>query len=73
MRSHRYASAGGVVIDQDRTLMHLRSLNQIERPIKDLQLVPFWTSWEETLKALSFEKERRWVVLARKDRARGET
>ena len=52
MRSHRYASAGGVVIDQDRTLMHLRSLNQIERPIKDLQLVPFWTSWEEKLQAL---------------------
>ena len=53
--------------DERYFLMHLRSLNQIERPIKDLQMVPMWTSWDEALNALSFEEERRWIVLARKD------
>jgi len=53
--------------DERYFLMHLRSWNQIERPIKDLQLIPFWTSWDEALNALSFEEERRWVVRARKD------
>jgi 8-oxo-dGTP pyrophosphatase MutT (NUDIX family) len=57
--------------DERYFLMHLRSLDQIERPIKDMQLIPVWTSWDEALNALSFEEERRWIVLARKDQSRG--
>ena len=53
--------------DERYFLMHLRSLQQIERSAKDLHLVPVWTSWDEALNALSFEEERRWIVLARKD------
>jgi 8-oxo-dGTP pyrophosphatase MutT (NUDIX family) len=52
--------------DERYFLMHLRSRDQGQRPIKDLQLVPMWTSWNEALNALSYEEERRWVVLARK-------
>jgi 8-oxo-dGTP pyrophosphatase MutT (NUDIX family) len=53
--------------DEHYFLMHLRSLQQIERSAKDLHLIPVWTSWDDALNALSFAEERKWIVLARKD------
>jgi 8-oxo-dGTP diphosphatase len=53
--------------DEHYFLMHLRSLQQIERPAKDLHLIPVWESWDNALNALSFAEERKWVKLARKD------
>jgi 8-oxo-dGTP pyrophosphatase MutT (NUDIX family) len=53
--------------DERYFLMELRSLHQIERPAKDLNMIPIWKSWDDALDALSFEEERRWVLQARRD------
>jgi 8-oxo-dGTP pyrophosphatase MutT (NUDIX family) len=51
-------------------LMHLRSLEQVERDRVDLQFAPDWVTWDEALSELTYETEREWVQRARKYRER---
>jgi len=54
-----------VVRDERYFLMTVTTARQVTRETKELQFIPDWVGWEETLSALTFEAEREWVRRAR--------
>ena len=50
-----------IVRDEYYFAMRLTSPRQIERTKHELQFIPQWLSWEDTLAQLTFEAEREWV------------
>ena len=56
-----FNTAGGVLVDQDRVLV-LRSAQQIGRPADDLKFIPEWMCWDQAIRDLTFDKERKWLL-----------
>jgi ADP-ribose pyrophosphatase YjhB (NUDIX family) len=46
-------------------LMRVRSSAQKERDLSDLKFTPEWMPWEQAIRELEFDEERRWLFRGR--------